>query len=143
MRHSPIMSGGSLITRENMFEPLLRADQSFAPRWSAFVEEWQDERELPQYLALASLARHLIGQLKAGHTETFPAVFHVVEQWHVQGDAYVREAASLGLLEDLQNTGLHEGTEPADFEPWLRPVSKHWWDKVDRFWSGRGSLTDV
>ena len=137
------MSGENLITRESMFEPLLKADHSFAPLWKAFAEEWKGEREPPLYLALTSLARHLIGQLKAGDTDKFPAVFDVVERWHLQGDAYVREAASVGLLEDLQNTSLHEGTAPMDFEPWLRAESKRWWDKVDRFWSRGESLTDV
>jgi hypothetical protein len=137
------MSGQSQITRESMFEPLLEADHSFAPIWRAFVEEWEDERELPLYLALASVACHLIEQLKAGETDKFHAVFDVVERWHLQGDAYVREAASVGLIEDLQNTNLRKGTTPTDFEPWLRPESKRWWDKVDKFWSQGEPLTDV
>ena len=28
----------------------------------------------------------------------------VIERWHLEGDDYVREAATVGLLEDLQNT---------------------------------------
>jgi hypothetical protein len=130
-----------MISREHMFDPLLVADQSFEPTWRAFVAEWSDEQEneLPSYLALAELARHLITKLERGETADFPAVFDVVEQWHLQGDAYVREAATIGLLEDLQNSGLHRQTQPGDFEPWLRPESKRCWDKVERFWS-RGEL---
>jgi hypothetical protein len=129
------MSDRSVITRESMFEPLLAADPSFAPSWTAFSEEWDGEGDQPLYLALVSLAHHLIGRLKAGDTSNFAAVFDVIEEWHLRGDAYVREAASIGLLEDLQNTNLHDGTEPVEFEPWLRSESKLWWKKLDRFWS--------
>lgn len=131
------------LTRESMFKPLLEADPSFAPLWTAFVTEWEDEREQPLYLALTSLARHLIGRLKARDTDNFAAVFDVVEQWHLQGDAYVREAATVGLLEDLQNPSLHDGTKPADFELWLRPESGLWWQKVDRFWSNGEPLSSA
>lgn len=124
-----------VISRTNMFEPLLEAEPSFIPIWKAFLEEWQSEPEPPLYLALSSLARHLIARLRAGETDGFHAVFEVVERWHLQGDAYVREAASVGLLEDLQNTDLHQNTVPTNFEPWLRPESWRWWGKLDRFWS--------
>ena len=120
-----------------MFDPLLAVDPGFEPTWRAFVAEWREEGEgeLPIYLALADLARHLVGKLEKQDTATFGAVFAVVEDWHLRGDAYVREAAAIGLLEDLQNTNLHRGTQPSDFIPWLRPESRRWWDKVERFWS--------
>lgn len=126
-----------------MFEPLISADPSFLPSWKSFVEEWGGEREPPLYLALSSLARHLIKQLGFGATERFGAVFDVIELWHLHGDAYVREAATVGLLEDMQNTNLHEGTQPSDFEPWLRPESERWWKKVDGFWSRGEPLSDT
>jgi hypothetical protein len=129
------MAESPMISRERMFEPMLVADPSFTPAWNAFVEEYSDAPELPHYLALADLARHLIGQLARGDTARFPAVFAVVEQWHLHGDPYVREAATVGLLEDLQNGNLHSVTRPEEFLPWLSPVNRRWWDKVERFWS--------
>jgi hypothetical protein len=65
-----------------------------------------------------------------------------VEQWHVSGDTYVKEAATVGLLEDLQNTNLHEGTDPDAFRKFLGPESERWWSKVVRFWSEGRLLTD-
>ncbi len=123
-----------IITRASMFEPVLEADPSFLPIWTAFMEDWGDEPQPLNYLALSDLVGHLIGCLARGDTTRFDAVFDVVERWHIEGDAYVREAAYIGLLEDLQNTGLHQTTRPEDFLPWLRPVSRRWWDKVDAFW---------
>lgn len=131
-----------MITREHMFEPMLIADPAFAPAWSAFVIEWQGENELPLYIALTALARHLIGKLAEGDTARFDAVFDVVERWHVEGTPSVREAASIGLLEDLQNGNLHRTTTPSAFLPWLRPVSRRWWDKVEAFWETGSPLQD-
>jgi len=82
-----------------MFEPLLVADPSFQPRWTEFTTEWSDEPDLPLYLALGSLAEHILARLKVADTGGFEDIFAVVERWHTEGDAYVSEAASIGLLE--------------------------------------------
>ena len=50
---------------------------------------------------------------------------------HVVGDDYVRELATIGFLEDLQIANLHhDGTQPDDFVPNLKPVSLWWWEEV-------------
>ncbi|WP_223736984.1 DUF7674 family protein [Ensifer adhaerens] len=121
--------------RSNMFEPLLRAAPSFGEPWAAFQEEYRDDDHPPLYLALAELACHLIKKLEAGDTRHFGAVFDVVERWHTNGDAYVREAATVGLLEDLQNVNLHRETSPDGFVRWLGPESLGWWIRVREFWT--------
>ena len=132
------------ITRAKMFEPMLAADPSFRPRWEEFVSEWADERERPLYLALGSLAEHLLERLGRGDTEGFDRIFAVVERWHTEGDCYVSEAASIGLLESLQNQSggndkkfsRRDGVSSAAVEPWLGPETKRWWDKLYRYWEG-------
>jgi hypothetical protein len=133
----------NLITAESMFEPLLLADPSFTSTWREFVEEYGEEPPLPRYQALADLARHLIGKVEANDTARFGAVFDVVERWFLEGDDYVREAATVGLLEDIQNTNLHRTTTPDDFLPWLRPLSRRQWDRVDAFWRDGVLISDV
>jgi len=123
-----------VISREQMFEPLLKADPSFIGAWNDFLTEWKGKPDLPIYVALSELGRHLISNLAAGDTSRFPAIFGVIEQWHTQGDAYVKEAATIGLLENLQNTGVHDTTSPDQFLPWLGPQSMRWWNKVKTFW---------
>ncbi|MEZ2329958.1 hypothetical protein AB6802_09555 [Mesorhizobium sp. RCC_202] len=118
-----------------MFEPLLQAEPSFRAQWERFRQEWSGEESPPLYLALSQLAEHLIARLSAGDTGRFDGVFDVVERWIVEGDNHVREAAVVGLLEDLQNSNLHRATRPEDFLPWLRPQSAIWWAKVDTFWA--------
>ena len=125
-----------MIQREAMFEPMLAADPSFQPRWTEFLADWCDGPDLPLYLALSSLAEHLLERLRDSNTEGFDRIFAVVERWHTEGDAYVREAASIGLLEDLQSLSGGSGERPATVEPWLGPESRRWWDKLDRYWEG-------
>jgi hypothetical protein len=117
-----------------MFAPLLAADPSFQPTWDAFVDEWKDEPELPNYLALSMLADHLIDRLEDDDTSRFDAVFEVVERWQTDGDPYVREAAIIGLLEGIQNILLSRRKTLDLFDPWLRPESKRDWERVIRFW---------
>ena len=124
------------ITRDTMFEPLLAADPSFQPHWNEFLAEWDDEPDLPLYLALGSLAEHLLQRLMENDTEGFDSIFAVVEDWHTNGDSYVREAASIGLLESLQNHSGGSDRRTTTVEPWLGSESKLWWDKLDRFWEG-------
>lgn len=126
----------SPITRDSMFEPILSADPSFRPRWIEFTAEWSDQADPPLYLALADLARHVVECLKAQRTEKLDAIFAVVELWLTEGDAYVREAATTGMLESLQNMLGGNDRPSSAVEAWLGPESRRWWDKLDRFWSG-------
>lgn len=120
-----------------MFEPMLAACPSFRPTWAEFCAEWGKEPgDPPLYIALDDLARHLVDRLRTGVTEEFPAVFQVVERWHCEGDHYVREAATIGLLEGIQNDSRHSGSDLGVFERWMLPESKKWWDKLNRFWDG-------
>lgn len=124
-----------MIRKKDMMEPMLEACPSFRPAWEAFRKEWANERDLPMYIALGSLASHLIAALAARDTGTLSRAFAVVERWLAEGDGYVREAASVGLLEDLQNRHLHRTTSPSGFKPFLPPESLRWWRKVERFWT--------
>jgi hypothetical protein len=122
---------------------MVEACPSFADTWSTFLEEWRAEvADLPLYLSLADLARHLIAMLERGETQTFGRIFGVVELWHSEGEHYVREAATVGLLEDLQNEGLHRTTKPEQFRRFLGPVSETWWDRLYEFWNEGTLLTD-
>ena len=106
------------------------------PRVPAPALPYEPDDEPPLYQALGSLAQHLLLCLEAERTERFDAIFAVVERWHVDGDAYVAEAATVGLLESLQNMSGGSDRGRATVERWLGPESKRRWDKLDRFWTG-------
>jgi hypothetical protein len=128
-----------MITRDDMMGVLLEACPSFGTAWQAFLDDWREEAgNLPLYLALADLARHVIGLVERGMTDELPAAFRVVERWLQEGDEYVRGAATVGLLEDLQNFNLHSVTYPGLFRPMLGPESARCWDELEAWWGGYG-----
>ncbi|TIS75801.1 MAG: hypothetical protein E5W94_20055 [Mesorhizobium sp.] len=100
------------------------------------MAKWSDEADPPLDLALSSLAEHVLDCLEAERTERFDAIFAVVERWHTDGDAYVSEAASIGLLESLQNLSGGSDRKTVTVERWLGPESKRWCGKLDRFGDG-------
>ena len=121
-----------------MFEPMLSACPSFEPTWREFA---QDAERSPNedplyYVLLGDLARHLLALQAAGSTDELPAVFEVVERWHTEGDDYVKEAATIGLLEGIQNNASHRDFDTGVFETWLKPETKKWWLKLNRYWDG-------
>src|SRR3990170_4357268 len=99
-----------MIDRASMMESLVVACPGFAPTFDAFLTEWADETELPYYLSLADFSRYLIKLLENDERDELNTAFKMIEQLHVDGDTYVREAATIGILENLQNTSLHGGT---------------------------------
>jgi len=124
-----------MITRENMFDGILEASPSFTPIWEAFCAEWEDEGDdLPLYLALVGLARHMVGLMEQGRKSELHALFSTIESWQLQGNHYVREAAVIGILEDLSNSNLHTKTSPDDFHDYLLPESQKSWDQLLAFW---------
>ena len=127
-----------MITKHQMFEPMLSACPSFEPTWREFA---QDAERSPNedplyYVLLGDLARHLLALQAAGSTDELPAVFEVVERWHTEGDDYVKEAATIGLLEGIQNNASHRDFDTGVFETWLKPETKKWWLKLNRYWDG-------
>jgi hypothetical protein len=129
-----------MIELSTMMEPILEASPSFEPVWREFVAEWDsDPEELPYYLVLTDLARHIAKLFDQDADAELYAIFRVVETWHIDGDAYVKEAATVGLLEDLQNTNVVGNQTPLRCLNYLEPESMRWWRKVENFWT-KGEL---
>lgn len=122
---------------------LVEACPSFEPQWKEFLASWIDYGpEPPLYPLFGDFARHLSGLLLTGNDQALRRVFDVVERFIVDGDAYVSEAAIVGILEDLQNANLHTGTKPDQYLPYLLPQSRRWWKKVELFWNEGKLLND-
>jgi hypothetical protein len=131
-----------MIDRANMMELIIVACPGFAPTFDTFLAEWADETELPYYLALGDFSEYLIKLLENDERNELSAAFKIVEQLHVDGDKYVCEAATIGILENLQNSNLHKRTEPDQFVEFLRPVALKYWHKVMDFWKNGKIITD-
>ena len=127
-----------MITRDQVMPMLLGACPSFREPWEEYVGDPAYDEEL-LYIHLGEFARHLVSLQKAGCTSEFVSVFRVTEDLHVQGDAYVQEAATIGLLEGIQNVAGNRDLDPESFFPYLQPESAKWWKKLNAFWNGDGT----
>lgn len=123
-----------MIEKDEVMALLLVACPSFRDTWEEHQADWEDRDLL--YLDLGAFARHLVTLVRAGDVDELPAVFEVVERLHVEGTRYVQEAATIGLLEDIQNQAERVGLTPDHFLPFLGPMSREWWKELNAFWSG-------
>lgn len=105
---------------------LLKACPSFVP----------DDGEL-LYVALGEFAHHLLAMKRERREDVVRAAAAFIERMHVEGDADVREAATLGVLEAIQNVWAHAGEDPEGFRVYLHKESTRWWDSLKQFWDGK------
>ena len=104
---------------------LVNACPSFSKRWEEHRDLYGEEELL--YADLGEFAHHLVELQKATRTEEFGDVFELIERMHLDGDQYVKEAATIGMLEGIQNVALNSGVEPESFVAYLKPESAKWW----------------
>jgi hypothetical protein len=127
-----------MITREQMIQLLLQACPSFQSEWDKHLAE--HDEEILYYIVLSGFARHLLELHQKKEVETFPAVAQVIERLHIEGDGYVQEAATIGLLEGIQNSWGNNHVDPELFFPYLLPVSGKWLRSLNDFWSGKSKF---
>ena len=114
---------------------LLEACPSFTEKWREHRAYWGEEQLL--YLDLSEFARHLVELQRSNQTNEFLVVFNVVERLHLEGDDFVKEAATIGLLEGIQNIAGNNGVNPEVFVPYLKSNSVKWWRQLNDFWDGK------
>ena len=104
----------------------------------SFQDIWyeSDNKEL-LYVVMGELARHLLSLFQRGETDEFNPLFELIERFHTEGDDYVRELATIGLLEGIQNNWTNNDQDPEVFIEFLLPETKKWWDELNDFWDGK------
>jgi hypothetical protein len=122
-----------VITVDQINSVLLEACPSFAEPYRVSLERWGDD--------LASAIRgdfvqHLLELHQQNHCEEFSAVAQAIERLHLEGDDAVRQAATIGILESIQNIWGNNGADTEDFGRFLLPESRRWWDELNAFWRG-------
>jgi hypothetical protein len=128
----------STITSAEVMPLLLAACPSFSEPWAKIESENTDnEYGRLHYLDSGEFAGHLVDLVVRGDIDELPAVFRVIERLHVEGDDFVRELATIGYLEAMQNVAGNEGVDPVVFEQYLLPESLRWWRGLNAFWERR------
>jgi len=125
-----------------MLDPILEVSDGFKPIWKEFYEDWKDDGELPLYLILSDLARYISKLVSESEVDELKRLFKVIELWHIEGNEYVREAATIGILESLQNTNVVGIGTPQQIEPYLLNETRKWWNKLYEFWDNGKVLTN-
>ena len=114
-----------MITRDQIVGTLTEAFPNFVPD--------SDYIDLP-YVVLGDFARFLIDIYNTGNNNQLMKASELIERLYLVGDLFTREAATIGLLEGIQNTWRHAGSPPEKFADSLLPESRRWWDSLNRFW---------
>jgi hypothetical protein len=110
--------------------------------WQEYQDRWPDE-DRNTFNDMAVIAHYLVDCYERGALAEFPAAFSVLEQCLAQGDMQVRDAATIGVIEDLQNIASHRSFAPKAIEPWLQPLSRTAWEKLAASWREVSSLADM
>lgn len=119
-----------MIAKQEVIPILLKASPAFRKTLDA-----HPTKEL-LYSVLGDFAGHLLDLYKAGQYDTLKTVGIAIEELHLNGDNYVREVATIGLLEGIQNVWGNSKVDPELFKPYLLPTSVRWWDELNSFWNG-------
>jgi hypothetical protein len=122
-----------MITKDKMIPILIQAAPSFTEIWESNKNDFED---LP-YMHLNQFGRQIVQLVIDGYTEEFPKIFEAIERLHLEGDEYVKEAATMGVLEAIQNHALDRKIDPKIFEKYLLPKSRENWDRLINFWGGQ------
>ena len=125
-----------MIVKDEVMPLLLKSCPSFREPWDGYVASPSYEAGL-LYVDLGEFAHHLVELMRRGSAAEFAAVFDVVERLHLDGDSYVKEAATIGLLEGIQNVAGNTGVDPVAFAPHLKPESAKCWKELNGFWGGK------
>lgn len=112
---------------------LLSACPSFARSWGEHQEEYGNA--VP-YVAAGSFAQHLLELHVANERSSFTKVAAAIERLHLEGTPWVKEFATIGVLEAVQNVWGNSGVDPEEFGRYLGPESRRWWDGLNKFWRG-------
>lgn len=122
-----------MILREEIPELLVEALPSFHESCAESVSLYGADN---YYAVAGALADHLlILHRQNGHTQ-FATLAAAIEKLHIDGEPYVAELATIGILEGIQDVWRNSSADPEEFAMFLLPVSRQWRRSLNRFWNG-------
>ncbi|WP_337100106.1 DUF7674 family protein [Paenibacillus sp. YIM B09110] len=127
-----------MIQKEQVMDMILNSCPSYKNRYSNYLKEnYKLGEERLLYVEIFDFIHHLVERYQKKNLEEFDKLFDCIEELHLYGDDYVKEWATVGFLEDLQNKLLQENIELNEFEIYLRSESRIWWNNLIDLWNGK------
>ncbi len=123
-----------MITKEEMLNPVLVVSPDFSPVWNRLLNDHASGESLPVYVGLTELAKHISELHLNNRSDEIKEIFDIIEQWILEGDTFVHEAATSGLLEDLQNINIVGAGISQQLKPYLLPETERWWENSLNAW---------
>lgn len=126
-----------MIQRNHVIERLIKACPSFNPKWEEHLQDiWDRTSETILYTDLTEFARHLIELVKKNELDAYDDIFCEIEHLLREGEPFVQEAITIGLLEDFQNFLLSSNYEFDIIEKFIKPETKRQWNAIIKMWDG-------
>lgn len=123
-----------MVEQSQAMEVLVDSCPSFGPLWAAHLTEWGNDI---LYIAASEFADHLLVMYRAGDEASFQSVALAIERLHIEGLPWVKDFATVGVLEGIQNVWANRGENPEHFGAHLLPTSRHAWDALNVAWSSK------
>lgn len=124
------------IPREHMRALLVSAGSGFQ-EWRSVNSGDAPDDDDPLYVWLGTFARFVVELVRRSDLAQLRAIADTIELLHVHGDAFVREAATAGLLESVQNQAGWEQVSTDPLTSLYGPETMRWWDSLETFWKGQ------
>lgn len=122
-----------MINQADVIPILLEACPTFENTWQEHVQDYGEDL---LYVAAGAFARHLLVLKNEGDLSCFMSVGAAIERFHQEGSLWVKEFATIGLLEGIQNVWSHQEPDGEYFSRYLGEESLRWWQSLNAFWSG-------
>lgn len=129
-----------MIEQKEAMSILVQACPSFAHTWQTHVREHGNDL---QYAAAGEFASHLLSLYEAQDTSCFPAVAEAVERLRLEGSTWVKEFATVGILEAVQNVWWNKNADPESFGHYLGTESRRQWQNLTDAWEDAAPLGGV
>ena len=90
-----------------------------------------------QYLVAGDFARFLLDAFRENDLALVQRGLVFIENLYFSDDAKVKELATVGYLEDIQNIWGNKDVDTELIFSMLGKESKKWWVELNRFWDGQ------
>jgi len=131
-----------MLTVDELVPEFLARCPGLKSDWDRHLEFWGDE-ERGTFNDMAVIAHYLVACYEQQQLNEFPAAFSLLERCFADGDDQAKEAATIGIIEDIQNISSNREFGPQVFESWLGPQTKKAWDQLAAAWRDVSDMADM